>query len=191
MITCLNITNSDNRTDSGSVTLVWLEFHIKFSLFYNQRWFQGLGFKQDGAKGEFFAIKNRFHVKVIPELDQEVQRSHRVSRKIITSNFYTVVKGRLYFLLHQPTHKRIKIDELKEITASFKQSNIENVELYTEIQILKGKLNEFKTINIENMKYREASNRRSIKWRYEPKDAFLNRFSSSSTVLSKSCIEYN
>ena len=50
----------------------------------------------------------------------------------------------------------MKINEFKEITLSFEQSNIENSELYIEIQNLNENLMRYKIKNIENIKYKVA-----------------------------------
>ena len=58
-------------------------------------------------------------------------------------------------MLRQPSHKRIKNADLKEIIASRDQNENDNNELYAEVQDLKEKLKEFKMMQLDNLKYRE------------------------------------
>ena len=69
---------------------------------------------------------------------------------------FVVIKGRSYFLLLQPTHKRMKIDEINEIHASLKEYEYNNNQLSDQINNLIEKLNEFKHQHLENLKYKEA-----------------------------------
>ena len=59
-------------------------------------------------------------------------------------------------MLREPNHKRVKNSDLNEIIASREQNDVENSELYNEVQELKERLKEFKMIQLENLKYREV-----------------------------------
>ena len=67
-----------------------------------------------------------------------------------------MISGRSHFLLRDPTHKRMKVEEVKELVASNYKVDIENAELFGEIEEMKEKLNEYKMVHLEDMKYKDA-----------------------------------
>ena len=69
--------------------------------------------------------------------------------------YYLVTHGRSHFLLRNPSNKRRKREESKEILAFDHFEKIKEAEYQTEIYSLKEKINEFKMIQLEDSKYRE------------------------------------
>ena len=50
----------------------------------------------------------------------------------------------------------MKVEEVKEFVASNNKMDIENAELFGEIEEMKEKLNEYKMVHLEDMKYKDA-----------------------------------
>ena len=50
----------------------------------------------------------------------------------------------------------MKVEEVKELVASNYKVDIENAELFGEIEEMKKKLNEYKMVHLEDMKYKDA-----------------------------------
>ena len=50
----------------------------------------------------------------------------------------------------------MKVEEVKELVASNKKMDIENAELFGEIEEMKEKLNEYKMVHLEDIKYKDA-----------------------------------
>ena len=50
----------------------------------------------------------------------------------------------------------MKVEEVNEFVASNNKMDIENAELFGEIEEMKEKLNEYKMVHLEDMKYKDA-----------------------------------
>ena len=100
-------------------------------------------------------MKRKFNVSILPEIADAIKSSNRVSSKHSCILMIIAMTGRSHYLLRPPTHKRVKLEEYKEIILSNEQLDLEKSELILEIDDLKQKLNEFKMQRLEDTKYRE------------------------------------
>ena len=101
-------------------------------------------------------LKKNFTVKVLSEFASAMLNSHRISSNIkIQLMYYLAINGRSHFWLRNPRKRSKPIEEEKEVLASNHELDIKNAELNNEINILSEKINEYKILYLENLKYKE------------------------------------
>ena len=66
-----------------------------------------------------------------------------------------MINGRSNYLLREPSRKRAKYNEYKELELTNNDLDQKNAELYAEIDSLKDKVNEYKMLHIEALAAKE------------------------------------
>ena len=100
-------------------------------------------------------MKKNFQVNVIPKFSYAILKSNRVSGWYTKLLNALVVNGRSHLLLRPQNKWRKLEEESKEIIATRDSLESENNELYSQVEDLKAKVNEFRMLYLENLNYKE------------------------------------
>ena len=151
---CQNTRRWDYRADRGCALLVSLVSLIHCSSHDSRPAVQGVDRSEDGGEGKVKVNKKNFVVNVLPKFAKSIASSKQVSGIVFLRESVLVVKGRSHFLLRAPQKKRTKLEETKEVIASYDSQDLKVVELEQEVEALKQNLEDFKDLQSEHAKYK-------------------------------------